>query len=85
MAGTGDECERIMTALAEALHDMCQPLTALYCRLEIGQIKQEAAAPGGNATVWTDSLRECARLAETVAAMRALLQQARANQYGRKK
>jgi hypothetical protein len=82
MAGAGTERERAMTAIAEALHDMCQPLTALHCRLEIAQMNEGAVASSGGTAVWTDCLRECDRLIEAVVTMRNLVRQARASDQG---
>ena len=53
-----------------ALHDLCQPLTTIQCRLELAgmvgttQDYREAIALG---------LRECARLAQSVETMREVL------------
>jgi hypothetical protein len=71
------ERARLMNEIAEVLHDLCQPLTALQCRLEIGQIN-ETATVQGSTTVWMDCLQECARLNNAVVTMRDLVQQARA-------
>jgi C4-dicarboxylate-specific signal transduction histidine kinase len=60
--------------MSQALHDLCQPLTTLQCRLELagllGTINayREAAAAG---------LEECSRLVETVGSMREILRAAR--------
>ena len=48
------------------LHDLCQPLTALQCRLELG--KMDATAEGMEAAI-ADALAECARLNDMVRAM----------------
>lgn len=59
--------EQEIRRIGAALHDLCQPLTTLQCRLEmagmIGTVEayREAVEVG---------LTECARLAELVAAMR---------------
>lgn len=58
--------------LSEALHDMCQPLTALQCMLEIGQLKDTS----GESDVWVECLRECARLNAIVHTMHSLVQKA---------
>ena len=52
------------------LHDLCQPLTILQCKLELGLLKgsQEAA----NAAM-ADGLRECIRLNRAVNTMRDLM------------
>jgi hypothetical protein len=79
MADAGTDGERVITEIAEALHDMCQPLTALHCRLEMAQMSEGAAASSGGAAVWPDCLRECDRLIEAVVTMRNLVRQARAS------
>jgi hypothetical protein len=83
MAGTNEERERLLAALAETLHDMCQPLTALYCRLEIGQQGERSSAPEGGSPMWMECLRECERLTQSVSMMRTLIRQAQANEHGR--
>ncbi len=56
-----------MRDIAEALHALCQPLMALQCRLEIGQLL-------GTETAFREavleSLPECERLMDRVATMR---------------
>jgi signal transduction histidine kinase len=55
-----------------ALHDLCQPLTTLQCRLEMAILDdsvegyREAAETG---------LRECRRIVQLVESMRAILQE----------
>jgi len=57
--------------LSGALHDMCQPLTTLQCRLEMATLTdsieayREAAQTG---------MAECRRMAESVCRMREILQ-----------
>lgn len=73
----------MLAAIADALHDLCQPLTALACRLEIGQIGQmEEQAPGPKISpgAWAECLTECERMNRIVTAMRKLVQQAQAMQ-----
>ena len=59
--------EQEIRRIGAALHDLCQPLTTLQCRLEMAgmigttEAYREAVEVG---------LTECARLAELVAAMR---------------
>jgi len=62
-----------VAVIAEQLHDLCQPLTALQCRLEIGHMQANRCASGCDATVWADCLRECRRLNLSVAKMQALV------------
>jgi hypothetical protein len=63
----------MLVQFAEALHDMCQPLTALQCRLELGRM-DEVAAGDDASEIWADCLRECVRLNELVDAMRTAVQ-----------
>jgi len=53
--------------MGTALHDLCQPLTTLQCRLEMGELTGTAEAYR-NAVVL--GLAECARLATAVRSMR---------------
>lgn len=59
-----------LNQIGVALHDLCQPLTTLQCRLELARILdndidyREAVAFG---------LAECARLADCVTTMREAL------------
>lgn len=55
-----------------ALHDLCQPLTVLQCKLELGLMKGGEEAT--QAAV-IDGLRECKRLNAAVAMMRNLMEQ----------
>jgi hypothetical protein len=71
----------VLDEIAQALHDMCQPLTVLLCRLEIGQIQQTAKS-NESTSVWTDCTAECVRLSKSVSTMQNLVRQARANQCG---
>jgi hypothetical protein len=80
MADAAGEHEQLMNEIAGVLHDMCQPLTALQFRLEIGQINETATASDGVSAILTDCLCECERLNKTVATMRGLVQQVRANE-----
>jgi hypothetical protein len=59
--------------IADALHDLCQPLTALHCRLEIGELN---GTPDGYHEAVTEGLRECSRLLRGVGQMRELVRQA---------
>jgi hypothetical protein len=64
----------LLTRIAKALHEMCQPLTVLQCRLEIDLMESDL----GTSVTQTaaDCLRECDRLNASVANMRTLLQRA---------
>ena len=54
------------------LHDMCQPLTVLRCRLELGLLFGEPAAMK---EALLDSLAACLRLSGAVERMRSLVEQ----------
>lgn len=54
----------------EELHDLCQPLTALQCRLEIGRMPGH---PGGLEEAVEGSLEETRRLFEIIARIRQRL------------
>jgi signal transduction histidine kinase len=56
--------------IEQALHDLCQPLTVLQCKLELGLLsgKEEAIQAAVR-----DGLHECRRLNATVQAMRNLV------------
>ena len=62
-----------LRAIASALHDLCQPLTALHCRLEIGQMSE---TPEGYAAAVDEALVESERLLRGVSAMRELVRNA---------
>jgi C4-dicarboxylate-specific signal transduction histidine kinase len=69
----GNTCATL-DEISQALHDLCQPLTTLQCRLEFAELLgtmdgyREAAAAG---------LVQCSRLVETVGSMREVLRAAR--------
>jgi hypothetical protein len=60
--------------MSRALHDLCQPLTTLQCRLEIAQLS-------GSPDDYRDAVRlglvECDRLIEGVGLMREIVRTAR--------
>jgi len=85
MVDADKERDRAMIEIAAALHDMCQPLTALHCRLEIAQRDTEAATINGSSAIWADCLRQCDRLTESVVTMRNLIRQVRMSEQGRDK
>ena len=68
-----DSNTRVMREIAGSLHDMCQPLTALQCRLEIGQMHGTSAA---YEEAVGEALRESERLLASVSAMRELVRHA---------
>jgi hypothetical protein len=64
--------EEMFVGIEVALHDLCQPLTVLQCKLELGLLKGGEEAT--HAAV-LDGLKECKRLNAVVLAMRELIQQ----------
>lgn len=64
--------EEMITGIEVALHDFCQPLTVLQCKLEMGLLKGGEEAT--HAAV-IDGLRECKRLNAVVTTMRELVRQ----------
>jgi len=78
------DLELVTAQIAVALHDLCQPLTALACRLEIGQKQERALATTGEPGASAECLRQCERMNKIVITMRKLVQQAQAIQQGRK-
>jgi signal transduction histidine kinase len=71
--------EQEIRRISAALHDLCQPLTTLQCRLEMAGLIGTAAAYREAVEA---GLTECARLAELVAAMREGVRAARAAESG---
>lgn len=67
---TGDATEQI----AKALHDLCQPLTTLHCRLELAGLSRTAE---GYREAVELGLAECARMVEAVGLLREIVQAAR--------
>jgi hypothetical protein len=70
----GDVCGDRMERMGKALHDLCQPLTTLQCRLELAGVV-------GTAEAYREAVRlglvECERLAESVSSMREIVRAAR--------
>ncbi len=60
--------------IAAALHDLCQPLTTLQCRLEMAGM---LGTPEAYREAVEVGLAECGRLAELVTAMREGVRAAR--------
>ncbi|HEY5057202.1 MAG TPA: hypothetical protein VII58_13640 [Acidobacteriaceae bacterium] len=62
-----------MQRLSKALHDLCQPLTTLQCRLEMAGVI-------GTATAYREAvehgLDECGRLIDAVDSMRGMVRAA---------
>jgi len=63
-----------LAQIAHALHDMCQPLTVLQCRLEIDLLEAESATTEVKQAAEA-CMRECERLSERVGTIRAIVQQ----------
>lgn len=74
-----EEPRALLTKLAHDLHEICQPLTALQCRLEIEQMEREGEVPSDddrtNRTL-ADCVRECERMNEHVSTMRMSIRRA---------
>lgn len=69
----------LLLSLAHSLHEICQPLTALQCRLEIEQMEREGTVPEGDDRTGRsleECLRECGRLNDRVSLMRSLVRRA---------
>ena len=65
-ASCGDGVQRI----GKALHDLCQPLTTLQCRLEMAELDDSAEAYRAAVEL---GLAECGRIAVVVGKMREIL------------
>ena len=63
--------EEMISGIEVALHDLCQPLTVLQCKLELGLLKGGEEAT--HAAV-VDGLHECKRMNAVVKTMRELVQ-----------
>ena len=72
-AGTLNGAEQELRQLSKALHDLCQPLTTLQCRLEMASVLGTDAAHREAVEL---GLRECTRLMDAVEQMRALVRAA---------
>jgi signal transduction histidine kinase len=59
-----------MERMSQALHDLCQPLTTLQCRLELAGLLGTEAAYREAVDL---ALAECARLNQMVGSMRELV------------
>jgi hypothetical protein len=70
-------CEQELTRISAALHDLCQPLTTLQCRLEMAELLD---TPESYREAVVAGMRECLRLSAAVTSMRvavgAAMQQA---------
>jgi hypothetical protein len=63
--------EEMISGIEVALHDLCQPLTVLQCKLELGLLKGGEEAT--HAAV-VDGLHECRRMNAVVKTMRELVE-----------
>jgi hypothetical protein len=63
----------LVERIDRALHNLCQPLTVMQCRLAMGDLLGE---PDAMREAIREGLQECARMNQTVGTMRAMLQQA---------
>jgi hypothetical protein len=66
-------CVEGVKQISKALHDLCQPLTTLQCRLEMATLVGTAEAYREAAEL---GLAECMRLSEAVGEMRAIVRAA---------
>jgi hypothetical protein len=69
---TGEERSEVVSGMEIALHGLCQPLTVLHCKLELGLMSGE---PEAMRQAIVDGIRECVRSNAAVAAMRELVRQ----------
>jgi hypothetical protein len=69
----GESCTEGMRRIGKALHDLCQPLTTLQCRLELAQV---LGTPEAYREATELGLAECIRLSEAVGSMRAIVRSA---------
>ncbi len=63
--------EEMISGIEVALHDLCQPLTVLQCKLELEPLEWQRR--GDTCCVWWDGLHECRRLNAVVKTMRELV------------
>ncbi len=63
----------VISGIEVALHELCQPLTVLRCKLELGMLK---GGPDAMREAMVDGVHECLRLNAAVETMRSLVVQA---------
>lgn len=63
----------VILGIEGALHELCQPLTVLRCKLELGMLK---GGPEAMHEAMVDGVQECRRLNTAVETMRELVRQA---------
>jgi hypothetical protein len=62
---------RLAMRMDDALHELCQPLTVLQCRLAMGEL---IGAPDAMRSAIAEALVECTRVNLAVRLMREMLQ-----------
>lgn len=67
----------VVAKMDHVLHEMCQPLTVLRCRLELGMLRNE---PDAMREAVQAGLHECLRLNGAVESMRDVVRQAMSKQ-----
>ncbi len=60
----------LRSMIDQELHDLCQPLTVLFCRLELGQLMGDADSMK---VALQGALMECRRACDGIALMRRRL------------
>jgi signal transduction histidine kinase len=71
----GDRSDRRkFKQLSAALHELCQPLTTLQCRLEMATL---ADTPEDYREAMENGLAECRRMVDSVESMRQILHEAK--------
>lgn len=73
VAAARDSAADAMRQLSKALHDLCQPLTTLQCRLEMAGVAGTAEAYRQAVEL---GLEECSRLMDAVESMRGIVRAA---------
>jgi len=68
----GNQGKNNRKLLSAAVHDLCQPLTTLQCRLELATLTSTTEA---YREAVVDGLTECRRLVEAVEAIREILRE----------
>jgi hypothetical protein len=63
--------EEMISGIEVALHDLCQPLTVLQCKLELSLLN---GSEGATHAAVVDGLHECRRLNAVVKTMRELVE-----------
>jgi hypothetical protein len=66
----GDKRREVVSGIEVALHGLCQPLTVLHCKLELGLMSGD---PEAMRQAIEDGIRECVRSNAAVATMRDLV------------